>query len=168
MRNLDDIAELLAYNRWAHDRFLDVIESLDPETVEREIESSFSSIRATLAHMVGAERTWVARWESGEGHLPDTWDELSVVELREELRGVKLRQDAFLTTLDDGDLTREVHYRDRAGNPHTSSIRHMLMHVVNHATYHRGQLVTLLRQVGAVPPSTDFIRYTRRPAPGGD
>jgi len=168
MRNLDDISELFAYNRWAHDRFLEVIEALDPEAVDRELQSSFPSIRATLAHAVGAERIWVARWEGGEGTLPDDWDDLSVAALREELALVAARQDAYLATLTDGDLAREVHYHDRAGTPHVSSIRHMLVHVVNHATYHRGQLTTLLRQVGARPPATDFVRYTRRPAAGGE
>ncbi|CAN5619241.1 damage-inducible protein DinB [soil metagenome] len=168
MRNLDDIAELLAYNRWAHDRFLEVIETLDPEAVDRQLQSSFPSIRATLLHAVGAEWTWVARWEGGDGALPDDWDDLSIEGLREELGLVAARQDAFLATLADGDLAREVHYHDRSGSPHVSSISHMLLHVVNHATYHRGQLTTMLRQVGSRPPSTDFIRYTRRPAAGGE
>jgi uncharacterized damage-inducible protein DinB len=164
MRTLDDIRELLAYNRWAHRAFFDAVLDLPQGDVDRELASSFPSIRATLAHMVGAELIWILRWEGANPAIPESWGELDVAALHDALRDVEARQDAFLDTLDPGGLDRELRYRDRAGNPHLSRVDHMLVHVVNHATYHRGQLATLLRQLGRIPPSTDFIRYTRRKA----
>lgn len=168
MEDLQDIQELLAYNRWAHDLFFDAIEALPEGAVDRSLGSSFPTIRATLAHLVGADLIWMTRWEAGDPVLPPGWEERSVAELRESLDEVRARQDAFVAGLEPTDLDRELHYHDRAGEPHVSTFRHMLVHVVNHATYHRGQLATLLRQVDVIPPSTDFIRYTRRAAAGGE
>jgi uncharacterized damage-inducible protein DinB len=168
MEHIEDIRELMTYNRWAHDLFLDAIEALPEGAADRELGSSFPTIRGTLAHMIGADLIWVSRWEAADPVLPPGWDDRSVAELRAALEEIRVRQDAFVDALEPSDLDRELHYHDRAGEPHVSTFRHMLVHVVNHATYHRGQLATLLRQVGAIPPSTDFIRYTRRAAAGGE
>ncbi len=162
MRTLDDVRELLAFNRWAHRAFLDVMLALPPGEVDRESASSFPSIRATFAHMVGAELIWIQRWEGLEPKIPEGWEALDMGALRDALEEVEARQDAFVAGLEPGELAREIRYGDRAGNPHISRIDHMLVHVVNHASYHRGQLATLLRRFGHVPPSTDFIKFTRR------
>jgi uncharacterized damage-inducible protein DinB len=59
------------------------------------------------------------------------------------------------------DLERVVDYRDTRGEPFRSRMHEMLRHVVNHASYHRGQVTNHLRAVGGVPPSTDLIRWYR-------
>lgn len=161
----DELRELLAYHRWAHEAWIEALRALPPEVLDRPLPSSFPSIRATFAHMVGAEHTWVDRWEGGDGTLPEGFEEGELEALVEALDAVARRQDGVVAGLlaEDRGLEKELAYRDRAGNPHRSTFREMLQHVVNHATYHRGQLATLLRQVGATPPSTDLIKYTRRP-----
>ncbi len=168
----DGIRELLAYHRWAHRAWIEALRALPPEVLDRPLASSFPSIRATFAHMVGAELIWVGRWEGGDGALPEGFEELELEALVEALEGVARRQDAVVAGLLEGEepgahgaggLERELAYGDRAGNPHRSTFREMIQHVVNHATYHRGQLATLFRQVGVIPPSTDLIKYTRRP-----
>lgn len=158
-----ELRELLAYQRWANHAFVEALRALPATALDRRLESSFSSLRATLAHLVGAELIWVDRWEGGAGVLPADVEEAGLEALATTLEAVARRQDAVLDRLGEEGLDDELVYRDRAGNPHRSTYRHMIQHVVNHGTYHRGQLATLLRQVGAVPPSTDFIKYTRRP-----
>jgi uncharacterized damage-inducible protein DinB len=164
MPSLADLREFLAYNRWAHDAFFDAALALPPGAVDREVGGSFPSLRATLAHMVWAEWLWIERWEGGDAKLPDGWEGWGVAELRRMLGAVAARQDAFVDGLSDGESGRELRYRDRAGNAFRSRIDHMLVHVVNHATYHRGQLAAQFRLLGHVPPSTDFVKYTRATA----
>jgi uncharacterized damage-inducible protein DinB len=167
MRNLDDVRELLAYNRWAHRAFFKAVLDLPEGEADREFATSFPSIRATLAHMVGAELIWLLRWEGVRPSVPAGWGDLPVSALRDALHDVEARQDAFVSSLESDRLDRELEYQDLAGNTHRSRIDHMLVHVVNHASYHRGQLASLLRQLGRIPPSTDFIRYARRKGGGG-
>ncbi len=166
MRTPEELLELLAYNRWAHDAFFDALLALPPAELDREVGGSFPSLRATLAHVVWAEWLWIQRWEGGDATLPDGWEGRTVAELRPMLREVADRQEAFVRGLPRGGTGRELRYGDRAGNPFRSRIDHMVVHVVNHATYHRGQLAVQLRLLGRVPPSTDFVKYTRTPGSG--
>ena len=69
--------------------------------------------------------------------------------------------DDVLARLDDEALEREVDYRNTAGTPFTSRMDEMLRHVVDHSTYQRGQVVTMLRQLGATPPPTGLIVFYR-------
>ena len=73
----------------------------------------------------------------------------------------------FFDALDGDGIKRVIEYKSLAGQPAASILWHMLQHVVNHASYHRGQVTTLLRQVGAAPPkSMDLIAFYReRSAP---
>ena len=66
---------------------------------------------------------------------------------------------AFVASLDDAGLQRSVSYRSFAGVEGTSAMWEMLQHVVNHGTYHRGQVTMALRQLGATPPAVDFLVY---------
>lgn len=173
IRSVKDARALFAYERWAANQFFDAVLALPPGVADRELGGSFASIRATLLHLIGAEFTWVSRWEGGDGALPKGWDDQELVELRGAADRVALRQDQVLDRLealeaggDPNALGGELRYGDRSGAPRVSTFGDMILHVVNHGSYHRGQLATLLRQVGAVPPSTDYIKYTRR-SPGG-
>jgi uncharacterized damage-inducible protein DinB len=76
----------------------------------------------------------------------------SWVEFERELLG-------FVNGLSSADLVRAHDYRTTKGAPSTNPLWQMLQHVVNHGTYHRGQVVTLLRQLGAQPRATDLLRY---------
>jgi uncharacterized damage-inducible protein DinB len=82
-------------------------------------------------------------------------------DLRARLARVEAERAAFLSGLTDEDLERPLAYRTLDGTAHTTRLLDLLLHVVNHSTYHRGQLTTLLRQAGGAPPATDYVVYTR-------
>ena len=71
---------------------------------------------------------------------------------------------AYVGGLSAADLERSFDYRDMKGNPHSSLLWQTLQHVANHSTYHRGQVTTLLRQLGAKPVGTDLIGFYRERA----
>ena len=161
--DLKTLRVLLDYHYWARDRLLDAVEPLTPDQFTRDIVSSFRSVRDTLVHIYAAEAAWFSRWQgqSPAGLLPpDTFANLAALRQGWTEHEVKMR--AFLESLGDTGIGRVMEYKSIAGQPAASVFWHMLQHVVNHASYHRGQVTTMLRQLGAAPPkSLDLIAFYR-------
>ncbi len=155
-----DILTLFEYNAWANARVLGAAEALPPEQFLRDLGNSFRSVRDTLAHILGAEWVWLRRWR-GESppSLPAAADYPSVAALRDRFAPIERDRRAFLEGPDEERLGQPLDYRDLAGKPRRLALVHSLQHVVNHGTYHRGQITTLLRQLGATPVSTDLSRF---------
>lgn len=162
MSVVDEIRALFVYNRWANLRVLDAAAALDDERLRRDLGSSFPSVLATLAHIVASDWVWLRRWagESPTGP-PADWDLSGLEAVRSKWDEIEAERAGVLDALDDDALAREVAYRSTNGTPYTSRMDDMLRHVVNHATYHRGQVTTMLRQLGAAPVATDLIAYYR-------
>jgi uncharacterized damage-inducible protein DinB len=157
--NAADFARLYAYNDWANERMLAAIGTLSDEQAGQPIVSSFASIRETLDHIAFAEWLWLGRFKGDDPTPRPEWQTLD--ELRDVLRSVALERGAFLATLTDDAVAATIDYRSTNGDPFSAALGDILFHCANHSTYHRGQLVTMLRQVGAVPPGTDFMPFTR-------
>jgi uncharacterized damage-inducible protein DinB len=160
---LQDLQTMLDYHYWARDRLLDALEALTPEQYNRDLGSSFRSIRETVTHIYAAEWAWHSRWqgESPTTLLPsDRFPDLAA--LRQRWREHETQMRAFVNSLDESGTSRMIEYKLLSGQPGASPIWQMLQHVVNHASYHRGQITTMLRQIG-VPPAKpmDMIAYYR-------
>ncbi len=163
---IDELRELFAYNRWANHRILDAAAKLNDEALDKDLGSSFPSVRATLAHILSAEWAWLSRWQgTSPTGVPDSWDLSTLDAIRKRWAEVERKQQAFIDALGEDDLRRAVSYRNIKGEPFTNTMAQMLRHVVNHSTYHRGQVITMLRQLGADAVSTDLITYYREHAP---
>ena len=160
MSLLDDTRELFAFNRWANERTLDAAATLAPERCAHPLGGSFPSLLATLQHIMGAEIAWLARFH-GEvgGRFPDLTVYDDVPKLRAQWDNVWAEQQRFLATLDEDALHRPLAFRFRDGTEGAQPLVETLRHVVNHASYHRGQTTTLIRQLGGVPAGTDYITY---------
>lgn len=160
--NLADYRRLFEYDAWANRRLLDAAEALGDGQWTRAIESSFSSLRATFAHLAGAEFVWLQRWrgEKNAG-VPAWYDSPTPAVLRNVFTTIEAQRREFLDTLGEGDLQRVLNYNNIKGEACSYALGDTLYQVVNHSTYHRGQLVTQLRQLGVHPPATDFIVFTQ-------
>jgi uncharacterized damage-inducible protein DinB len=162
--NAADANVWLDYHYWARDVMLDAVAPLSPEQFTHPVESSFKSIRDTVAHIYAADLVWYTRWM---GHSPTSLlsydsfpDVASIRTAWTELEG-KVRP--LVNGLGEAGLARVLEYKLMNGQPGASPFWQMLVHVVNHASYHRGQVTTLLRQLGAPPPkSMDMIAFFRR------
>lgn len=161
--NIQDLRTLLDYHYWARDRMLKALAPVTSEQYLKPMGSSFSSLQDTLGHTYSAEWAWHQRWQgnSPSAQLPSTTfpDVATVTRMwtktEADVRG-------FLEALGEGGVDRIFEYRTLAGDPGSSVFWHMLQHMVNHGSYHRGQITTLLRQLGHQPPeSTDLIRFYR-------
>jgi uncharacterized damage-inducible protein DinB len=159
----DDLGLLIDYNYWARDRVLDAVATITPEQFIRPMGNSFDSIRDTVAHICTAERIWITRLtgEKPQGlqrpnRLPD------VDAVRREWTELEGEMRAQLARLGPEAVDRTIGYQDRRGDDQLDVLWQILQHMVNHGTYHRGQITTMLRQLDAVPPkSMDLIAFYR-------
>jgi uncharacterized damage-inducible protein DinB len=157
---MNTLLEQLNYNRWANLRLIDAMTDLDARSYRQNITSSFPSIHQTLVHILWAEELWLERWQ-GRSFVssldPEEYPSLQIV--RKRLEGIHTKQVAFLLTLPAEGADRLVGYMNFRGERWEYTLRQMVQHLTMHSTYHRGQLTTLLRQLGQVPPSTDYLAF---------
>ncbi|HET9372040.1 MAG TPA: DinB family protein [Vicinamibacterales bacterium] len=161
-----DLVTLLDFHYWARDRMLDAVGRLAPPQYVRDLRGSFGSVRDTAAHIYSADWVWFSRWR---GHSPtsalDFADYPDVPTLARAWRELEQQVRAFVQDLGDSGADRVFEYKLLSGKPGKSAFWQMLQHVVNHGTYHRGQITTMLRQLGTEPPkSTDLITFHRERA----
>ena len=164
----EEIGLLYDYNAWANHRILDACAGLSEEQMKRRIESSFPSLRETLLHIVAGEWIWLERWR-GRSHSKAEWDGLaqpltSMTEIRAFWSELERKQKEFIGGLTPERLSRAQDFRTLDGTPYSQPLWQMMQHLVNHGTYHRGQVTTMLRQLGAKPVSTDLIAFYRQRA----
>ncbi len=140
-----------------------VISTLTEHQFIQELESSFPSIRHTLLHIWDAQDIWLERLN---GRSPQTWPSASFKGTKDELIGRTLNSSTLIIEkvrrYSEEELQAGVNYTTMKGNSGNAPRYQMFMHVINHGTYHRGQLITMLRLVGLSElPASDLIAYYR-------
>ncbi len=160
----DDIQLLYEYDRWANDRVLKAASSLSSEQFTQDLGSSFPSVRDTLVHILSGEWGWLAYWKGPShdpGFLPDLKARIetlfsterfpNIATVRLKWMEVEGEIAEFVTGLTNESLERVLPFR-------TGKIKlmHLMQHLANHSTYHRGQVAMMMRQLGAEPLATDF------------
>ncbi len=159
----EEVRTLYTYNSWANGRVLRACAPLRAEQFTQNVVSSFPSVRDTLAHIMLAEWLWLERWQGRSPGFPsDQFEDLASLRARWEKIDSDLK--AYVRKLSAADLERVVEYKNTKGNAFSNPMWQMLQHVVNHGTYHRGQITTMLRQLGATPVTTDLIAFYREQA----
>jgi uncharacterized damage-inducible protein DinB len=154
-----ELLELYRYDRWANSRFLDALSGLSEKDLTKPLGTSHGSILGTLRHILWSEWMWLGRWRKTAPTIGDPRSIADLSELTSCWSDFEADQRAFLQTLAESDLDRVVSYENPPGTTWSYLLRHMLQHVANHATFHRGQVVTLMRQLGMKPPVTDFLVF---------
>jgi uncharacterized damage-inducible protein DinB len=164
--NLQELHTLVDYHYWARDRLLDAVERLTPEQFTRDLGNSFPSFRDTVVHLYAADWIWCSRWEGESPQaMPDPGAFPDVVTLRRTWQEHEGRVRAVLDALGTDGIGRVIEYRNTSGQAGAQPFWQMLQHVVNHGSYHRGQVTTMIRQLKAVPPkSMDLIAFYRERA----
>lgn len=157
------IRGLFAYNRWANARILGAVDPLDAEQFLRDLGSSFRSVRDTLVHILSAEWIWLERWRgTSPAAMFDPAAFPTLERIRARWRDVEAGQAAFVDAATNDRLQAPVAYRNTRGERWEYPLWQLMAHVVNHSTYHRGQITTLLRQLGAQAVATDLLVFYDR------
>jgi uncharacterized damage-inducible protein DinB len=160
----DDIELVYEYDRWANNRVLQAASALSAEQFTRDLVGSFRSVRDTLVHIIGGKWIWLSYWKETSHSStfltglkkrrealfnPDSFPSVAAVQMK--WAEVDKEQVEFLTRVTNEALEKMLPLR-------TTQIRlaHLMQHLANHSTYHRGQIALMMRQLEAEPLATDF------------
>jgi len=151
-----------SYNHWANKQLTSAIDMLTEEFCHTEIVGSFPSLYDTIRHLWHAEFLW---WQRVNGITPTALPTLaseSTLDLMNALLDQGKEWEIWAENLTDEQLLESITYTNMKGETFTSSLWQILQHIFNHASYHRGQVVMILRQLGVFSiPNTDYIAYCR-------
>lgn len=147
-----DLGQLFAYDRWANHEALASIAATG---------SAPPRALAVLAHIAGAEWLWWTRVQRSPSRL-SVWPTLTLEQCAAELRAVSDAWGRYVSSLAPGGLASPVSYTNSLGEAWTSSVRDILLHVVLHSAYHRGQIATAVRASGHEPAYTDLVHAVRQ------
>jgi uncharacterized damage-inducible protein DinB len=155
----DSLASLVAYTRWADRRLLEPCAALTPSQYTLELGGSFPSVQATVAHLAGAAKLWSLR----VGGLP-YGGLMPVAEIPDVATALARLDEAYVifeTVAAEWEAARfeTFTFRNIAGVEISKPRWQCFRHIVNHGTYHRGQIATMLRQLGVKPPLTDLLYW---------
>ncbi len=149
--------EFVDYNYWARDRQLQVCAKLSQEQLLRQVGGSFGSLRGILVHLVGVEWVWLERW-LGRSPRALPWPDFSTVpEISERWAMVERDLRKYMAGMDESTLAQPLTYINFAGQTWTYPRWQTILHLLNHQTYHRGQVTHVLRQLGAEAVPTDLL-----------
>jgi uncharacterized damage-inducible protein DinB len=161
--DLGEVRELFAYNAWANRACFAALERLPAESYFRDLKSSHGGLQGTLCHIVWAEELWLNRWLGRPNPaVPQGKDLTTLAAARARWESIEAQRLAFLAGLGEPRLADVLTVRPSSGGEYRHTLRETVRHVVDHSSYHRGQLITLLRQLGVTPPSTGLILFYRR------
>jgi len=149
---LEHISSLFSYDDWANHEVLNSLLALDVAPAR--------SINL-LAHIVSAERLWLERLLMQKQTLP-VWPQFTLAQCELEVDQLPGLWKSYLTALGEAGFSESVAYRNTKGESFTSQKQDILMHVVMHSGYHRGQIATDMRAAGFTPAYTDFIHAVRQ------
>jgi len=162
-----DLGRLLDYTVWANHRVMRAAATLSVDDFKRDLSSSHGGVRGTLVHMLGAEWIWLERWKGispvgvrffDEGEFSD------IIAVRDRWQAVEEHRSSWFRNLSAAAVRRKIRYKAMDGKPFEGPLWQLVQHVVNHSTYHRGQVVTMLRLLKAAPVSTDLVIWYRERA----
>ncbi len=158
--NRNDVENLYEYNRWANKNTLDAVAPLSAEEFTKEIASSYRSIRDTLTHILSAEWAWLTRClGTSPKRMLDPAEFPNLLSVRKKWAEVNRDMENFIDDLSEDSLEKVITYTNFQGQRWKYPLSLILQHIVNHSTYHRGQVTTLLRMLGAKPVMTDYLVF---------
>jgi len=157
-----EIKNLISYDAWAMERILEVVSALPAEKYTQHLGSSHGGLHGTLVHAVAADRLWLDRLTGKSRPVMLSEKDLpTFAAVRDEWSKWRIEIEQYLQTLSDIRLGEQFSHQDSKGNTYRYPLYHVLQHLVNHSTFHRGQVVSMLRQQGAKPVNSDLIYYYR-------
>ena len=152
MESLDSLRQYFEYDYWANQTTLRSVASL---------EAPPNRALKVVGHIVGAQRVWLGRLESPGGDPPAPWPLMSLAEANAAVSEMHQRWNSFLGNLAPERLDEDLVHRNSKGAEFRAPVRDVLMQLVMHGAYHRGQIAAVVRDAGGTPSSTDYITYVR-------
>ena len=157
---LETIKLLYDYTKWADTRMFEAVTKLAPEAWTKDLGSSLKSARDTVVHLVSAQWIWVSRWkgQSPPGMFAAA-EFPTQASIRDRWEPLAAELGAFVRAQTEESVAKPLTYKNLKGESFTYPLGQLMLHAVNHSTYHRGQVTTLIRQLGGQPLSSDLVVY---------
>jgi len=153
------LLKLARYNQWANKILVNLVQTQAPELLEKEIDSSFNTLKKTILHIADAEYIWHCRLTN----VPFDKIPSKIGSGIEALEVQDQKIISFIESKEDAYFGQSTDYKNLKGDPFSSQNFSILTHLFNHGTFHRGQIVTMLRNGGFKGhiDATDFIAFER-------
>ncbi len=161
------LIQFASYNAWANQRLSEVILSLAKEQQEQPVPNSFPGLKNTMLHMWDAESMWWQRLKLVENPIrPSETGQFGTGEVANNLFQQDRQWYEWINAATPAAIDHVFAYRNTKKEEFKQPVYQMLLHMFNHSTYHRGQIVTMFHQLGVTKiPATDFIVYSRSARP---
>lgn len=158
------LLQYAAYNTWANQQLMAVMNTLPPEMLTSTVPSSFNSLHQTVLHLLDAESIWWQRLKLQERiDRPSEAFDGSTQEALQALLQQNIQWQQWVQDATERMLQHVFHYQNSKREQFKQPVYQMLLHLFNHGTYHRGQIINMLRQLGVEKlPATDFIIWSRK------
>jgi uncharacterized damage-inducible protein DinB len=151
----------IGYTAWASARLLEAASQLSPEELSRDFLTADKSVLGTLTHIYAADRVWLTRIKGEPSGSFVTEEERNLPYLQTAWPELDQRWRVWASSLTAASPSREVTYRDMKQNQWKQPLWQIVLHVVNHASHHRGQVSGFIRSMGHTPPPLDLAAYHR-------
>ncbi|RUS47891.1 DinB family protein [Cohnella sp. AR92] len=155
----ESLLQAYAYHVWANERVMEYLKTLPTEVFNKELNLGFAAIADVISHLLSADGIWLSRLKEEGAAKSAPKPFLHVEEASESFRLLQRQYADYLASLDDAD--KQVRYKNSAGEEFQNSVSEIFTHIVNHGTYHRGNITTMLRSLGYKGVATDYIVYVR-------
>lgn len=151
------ISLLYEYNTWANTRLLNHLKSLPDEIFKKEVDLGFKSLAEVIGHIVSADEIWFARMKEESPSLFESKQFNNLEEASNYFYELQTQIHEYLVSIND--IEKRVTFRNRMGHEFQFSISEIIQHLVNHGTYHRGNISTMLNYLGYKGIKTDYIAF---------
>lgn len=155
----DTLQLQLDYTAWASQRLMDVAGMLSQEELTRDFKTADKTVLGTLAHIYAAERVWLSLAMAEPGATFGAREDRDLASLQIEWPALHQRWKEWLRDACGEDVARPISFQDMNGRPCAKPAWQVVLHLVNHATHHRGQVSGFLRTMGRTPPPLDLMHY---------
>ena len=152
MEQVSDFRKLFDYDYWAN---CETLASL------RTLTSDLEKSKKALCHVIGGQRIWLSRFENPAPPSAQPWPDLTLDECSAAIEDLRKRWQELLDNLNPDKLAGDLAYLTLKGVEYKTPIQDVLMHLVLHSAYHRGQVAAAVRDAGGKPAPTDYVIYLR-------
>ena len=157
---LETIRLLFRYNYWAWARVWECVEELTEEQFTRVLNFPWDSVHGQVVHVMGGEYVWIERMLGGTPeNLFYTKDYPTRAAIRQRWDQIEARAFSFLDNLSEAELLSDFTYSNTRGETYTNNRRNILLHVINHSTDHRAQILAMMHSMGARTVEQDLIHF---------
>ena len=161
--NLSDIHLLYEFNYWAKARMLGAVDAISEELLYKDLKTSFGTLHGTLVHICAAEDVWLQRLTgTASPKFLKVTDLPDYKAVKTKWQDVEKGMLTYVHSLTEEQLQKTFTFLNVKGEPVSNVLWQALQHLVNHGTYHRGQITSMIRQFGGTPANTDLIGFYRQ------